>query len=182
MAQYKAFAFGAEVSGKMILSLLNAVPGYENKLRTILSKNNIENPDSGKWYNMQDYLNSLKEVFKLFGPNLLFSIGKHIPKANTVVNEAGDLELALRNLDLMYQENHRGEIGYYKLVSFSSERKEAKLECKNPYPCYVDRGILTMLSRRFKPKEANLINVELDNHCPSRLAGNDVSYYTIVWL
>lgn len=48
--------------------------------------------------------------------------------------------------------NHRnGEIGYYKLISINLKANTAIMNCKNPYPCNFDRGIITTMARKFRP-------------------------------
>jgi hypothetical protein len=183
MAQFQVFTSNSEVSGKMVSAVLKAVPGQEAKIRSMFAQNNIENPEDGKWYAMQDYLNAFQEIFKTFGPSVLFSIGKFLPKNGSFSTPQNSLANAINQMDTFYHEWHRGgEVGHYRLVSYSNERKEAKIECKNPYPCYFDRGILTAISKEYKPDGASLINVELDSSRPNRLAGSDVSYYNIVWV
>ena len=183
MAQLQAITLKTEVSGNMINTLLKAVPNYTSKLLGIFSENNIEHPNSEKWYALQDILNIYKEISRQFGPHVLFTIGKHLSRNNPLSQDYSNLEEALSNLDNMHRYHHRGgEIGSYKLLNYSPERKEAKVECRNPYPCYLDRGILTNLAVKFKPSEASLILVELDRNRPNRLAGGDVSYYNVLWI
>lgn len=183
MAQLQAISLKTEVSGNILNAMLKAVPNYESKILDIFTKNNIEEPKESKWYNFFDVLNTYKEISRQFGPHILFSIGKYLSKSNPLMQDFNSLEEALSNLDLMHRNHHRGgEIGYYKLLSYQAENKEACIECRNPYPCYIDRGILTNLSVKFKPSEASLILVELDSNRPNRLAGSDVSYYNILWV
>ncbi|MCU0443322.1 MAG: hypothetical protein MUE85_00290 [Microscillaceae bacterium] len=183
MAQFVSFDSESKVSGKMICSMLDAVPAYENKIKMILSKYSLDEPDPQQWYEMQDFLSVFKDISKLLGPHLLFAIGKNFPVQLLQNGEVQSLENALRDLDSLYHDHHRGDsVSYYKLISFSQDRKEAKIECKNPYPCYLDRGILTSITQKYKPRGASLVNVELDNDRPSRLGGSDVSYYTIMWV
>jgi hypothetical protein len=47
----------------------------------------------------------------------------------------------------------------------------------NPYPSEFDRGIITSLSRRFKPH----CEVKLDPDKPSRTEGGDSCTYIIEW-
>jgi hypothetical protein len=183
MAQFVTFGAETKVSGKMICSTLDAVPAYENKIKMILSKYNLDDAEPDKWYEMQDFLSVCKDISKLLGPHLLFAIGKNFPVQLPPSGELNSLENALQDLDNLYHNNHRGDtVSYYKLISYSQERKEAKIECKNPYPCYLDRGILTSITQKYKPRGASLVNVELDTDRPNRLGGSDVSYYTIMWV
>ncbi|NJL11744.1 MAG: hypothetical protein HC913_01095 [Microscillaceae bacterium] len=183
MAQYQAFAPDVEISGHILQATLLANPTLEPKVRSIMAEKDLAQFEEQGWYNMQDYLDVVKELGKEFGPSLLFAIGKSISQCLLDQEHPQSLHEALQTLDEMYRANHRGHnIGYYHLLSYSPDYKEAKVECKNPYPCFLDRGILTALSKQFKPKEAQLINVEVDDVRPQRLAGNDASYYNILWV
>lgn len=183
MAQFKVFSNNTEVSGWMLRVALQSAPHQDKKIRDIFKKNSMLHLDNSKWYGMQQYLDAMHEVYQSFGPNLLFQMGKHIVTSSGLPMEASSLEMALYKLDQLYKRNHRGsEIGHYRLVNYNPERKEAQIECKNPYPCYLDRGILSALSRTFIPTGASIINVELNSHMPSRLSGSDRSFYNIIWI
>lgn len=183
MAQLQAISLKTEVSGNFVQAIQQAVPSYESRIKLIFSKYLIEFPESEKWYPLQDILQVYREISMQFGPHLLFSIGKYLSKTNPLAEGFQNLETALLNLDNMQRYHHRGgEVGYYKLLNYSPEKKEAKLECRNPYPCYVDRGILTYLAIKYKPADSSLILVELDTNRPNRLAGGEVSFYNILWV
>jgi hypothetical protein len=179
MAQFIAFDREAEVSGSIVCALSQAA-GQDIQVQKILTKYSLDRAEPQGWYSLQNYLNVLSEISRNFGPHWLFNIGKNISQ-NAVGNEF-DLEGALSQLDSSHHTQHRGgDSGYYKLVSYNKETKEAVIECRNPYPCYFDRGILTNLACRYKPQGASTVHVELEMHRPNRLSGADVSYYTIMW-
>lgn len=183
MAQYIAFSPKVEVSTNLVPSIMAANPQQEQKVRNIFARNGIENIQTSGWFAQQNFLNSYKEVGKNLGPHMLFNIGKSLFESLSFPDEIVLLEDALRSLDDILQQNHReGQNGYYRLLNFDRRKKEASIECKNPYPCYLDRGILTGLSRKFKPQDATLINVQLDTNQPHRLIGAESSIYSILWV
>jgi hypothetical protein len=93
-----------------------------------------------------------------------------------------DLESALKLVGVAYNMRHRsGNTGYVELRSFDAQAKKAVIEYCNPYPCHFERGIVTACARKFKPKDAHLIDVELDKNKKSRLDGADSSFYVITW-
>lgn len=176
-------SYTAEVSGEVICSVLKALPTHEATIRTILSNYSIDNPNPEEWYSMENYLSAFQDISRTLGPHLLFSIGKSLSSNFAPSDEIDSLETVLEHLDEQYHHTHRGNnIGHYKLISFDKEHKEAKIECKNPYPCYLDRGVLMAISQQYKPSGARLITVELDTNRPNRLVGSDVSYYNILWV
>jgi hypothetical protein len=183
MAQYIAFSPKVEVSTNLISSIITAIPQQEKKVRSILARNGIKNIQTSDWFAQQKFLNSYKEVAQNLGPHLLFEMGKSLFDSLNFSKEIKTLEGALNQLDTVLQQSHReGQSGYYRLLSYDRRKKEARVECKNPYPCYLDRGILTGLSRAFKPSDASLINVQLDSNLPHRLIGAESSIYSILWV
>ena len=183
MAQYIAFSPNIEVSTNLISSMIAAIPQQEQKVRNIFARNGIKNTQTSDWFAQQKFLNCYKEVGKNLGPHILFNMGKALFESLSFPDEVTHLEDALQNLDTITQQSHRQvQEGYYRLLSFDRHKKEAQVECKNPYPCYLDRGILTGLSRKFKPQDATLINVQLDTHQPDRLIGAESSTYSILWM
>lgn len=183
MAQFVAFDNKVEVNGETVLSVVNAFPEYmRNYAINILGENGISNPQPGEWYKQQNWLNAFKMIAERFGTSTLFEIGKAIP-ANAKFPPAIDsLEKALNSIDVAYHLNHRyGEIGYYKLTDFKVKQRRATMECKNPYPCEFDRGIITAMVRKFRPKGAAFGEVVLDHSKPSRRKGAESSTYQIEW-
>lgn len=74
--------------------------------------------------------------------------------------------------------NHRnGEIGFYKLVSHDKTNKKIIMQCKNPYPCDFDRGIIISMARKF----VGNVKVVPDETKPSRKNGANDSWYIITY-
>jgi hypothetical protein len=179
MAQFVPFAPNVEVNGETVLATVNAFPEYMRKIALdILKKNGIENPAPGIWYSQKAWLDSFKEVSLKFGSNTLFEIGKAIPANAKFPPEINNIEKALASIDVAYKMNHRnGDIGFYKLVSHDANTKILVMNCKNPYPCDFDRGIITTMARKFK---AGVV-VKLDTTKPSRNEGAEDSWYIITY-
>jgi len=183
MAQFIAFDKNVEVNGQTVLSVVNGVHQlFKSKMFDILAKNNIYDPEADKWYKQTDWLQAFKEIAETIGDNTLFSIGKQIPENAIFPKEIDSLKKALESIDIAYHMNHRGgEIGYYKLIDFHEANQTAMFECKNPYPCHFDRGILTTMVRKFSPASSYKTEVILDSNKKSRIDGNDSSFYIINW-
>ncbi len=181
MAQFVSFSPSTEVQGALVLNFIHTLP-YKSEMESFLADNGFKDPLPQQWYSLQSYLNVYREIAKNYGPNTLFSIGKMMIENFGYLSKVKDLETAVKALNEFYKNNHRGgEVGYYQIINVDLERKEIKVECKNPYPCYLDRGMLTALTKKFKPNGASVFNVELDTNRPNRLIGSDVSVYTIMW-
>jgi hypothetical protein len=181
MAQYQPFSPTVEVAGDSALAFVNAIPAYRDTMVTILKKNNTV-LESGKWYKQGAILNVLKEVGEKYGSNSLFSIGKAIIDHAKLPPFINTLETALNSVNEAYKLNHRnGEIGYYKVLEYNSKNRFAVMECRNPYPSYFDKGLITAFTRRFKPADSILVDVKLDDHLPSRVNGADSCTFRITW-
>ena len=71
-------------------------------------------------------------------------------------------------------------IGNYELTAFSNIDRVATMVCKNPYPTMFDEGLLTQITRKYKPF-GSIEKVELDTSKESRKMGGDSCTYTITW-
>lgn len=182
MAEFKAIAPGVEVNGETVLSVVNAMKGFEDLALDILKNNGIDNPKPGHWYLQQSWLNAFKEIAEKLGVSTLLNIGKAIPENAQFPPEIDSLQKGLSLIDMAYHMNHRGgDIGYYKLIDYSDEKKQAIMECNNPYPSHFDKGIIICFARKFKPVGAISISVDLDETKPTRTNGADSCTYIIKW-
>ena len=182
MAQFIAFDPKVEVNAETVLSIVDAMKGFETLAKQILSKNGIDDPKPGQWFKQQAWLDSFKEISAKLGASTLFNIGKAIPENAKFPPDIDSLQKGLSLIDVAYHMNHRnGEIGYYKLVSYDEQGKVATMECKNPYPSHFDKGIISTFARKFKPANAKNIIVELDSSKPSRLDNAESCWYIVSW-
>jgi len=177
MAQYIPFAPHVEVNGETVLSTVNAFPEYMRAMAIkILENQGIINPLPGHWYSQKAWLDSFKEIADKFGANTLFEIGKTIPANAKFPSDIDSISKGLKSIDMAYKMNHRnGEIGFYKLVSEDPKTNQFVMQCKNPYPCDFDRGIITAIGRKFVPN----VEVMLDKSKPGRKDGANDSWYII---
>ncbi len=183
MAQFIAFEKDAEVAGHAILTCLSCFPEYfRADVERLLKEKDIVDVAPNKWFNLQNYLDVLKEISTRYGASTLFNVGVAIGEGAPSSSEI-TLESALSAWDALYRAHHRHAYrGYIKLLSFDYQAKQAVVEVKTPYPCHFERGIATALSRKFRPQDAGFIDVQLDKSKPSRLDGADSSFYVIFWL
>jgi len=183
MALYIPFDDMVEVNGQTIFSFLDAVSSiFQKKMMEILAKHHIVDLDKTKWYKQTDWLHAFKEIEETVGDHTLFSIGKAIPENAIFPPDIDSLEGALNSINIAYQTNHRGgEIGYYKLMSFDLDVRRASMKSYNPYPDEFDRGIITAVSRKFRPENTSKIVVNIDTSNPQRKKGADSTTYVITW-
>ena len=182
MAQFIAFEEGVEVNGQTILSVVEALQIGKEFRTAILAKHGIENPQPAVWYSQQAWLDAFREIAETIGDRTLFMIGKVIPEHADFPPAIDTLEKALSSIDVAYHMNHRkGEIGHYTLTSFDEEKREATMVCNNPYPSEFDRGIITTMLRRFRPKVSFKYEVILDTNEETRINGGESCTYRILW-
>ncbi len=180
MAQFKAFQHGVEISGDAVLSVIDGFVGSKEKSYNILSEHGIHNPQPGKWYLQQSWLNAFETIANDLGPSTLFSIGRKIPQNAIFPKEIDNIEKALASIDKAYHMNHRnGEIGNY--VYEKTGDKSVRMVCKNPYPCDFDRGIIQEMASRFKPRDCYAVSVTHDNSAPCRKKGHHSCTYHVNW-
>lgn len=183
MAQFIAFEKEAEVAGHAILTCLNCFPEYfRADVERLLKEKNIVDIAPSKWFNLQNYLDVLKEVSNRYGANTLFNVGVAIGNSVPFPPEI-TLEEALSAWDSAYRSHHQNaHLGHIKLLSFDHQTQKAVVEVQTPYPCHFERGIATSFARKCKPQGTGFIDAQLDNSKPSRLDGADSSVYIIIWL
>ena len=180
MAEYKSFQNGVTVNGEAILGVVTALAtGQEARLQ-ILRKHGID-PEPGKWYPLQAWLDAFKEIASSIGTNTLFMIGK------TIADKAkfppiDSIETALNVIDKAYKMNNiGGDVGEYVLKEFNARNKTAVLYCRNPYPSEFDRGLITAIVRKFKPIDSFKAEVLLDTTKETRASGGDSCTFKIAW-
>jgi hypothetical protein len=180
MAQFVGMSTTAQVNGETVYSLVDGMGTFKAKALEILAENGIKDPKPGQWFPQQKWLDAFKKISEALGQNTLFSIGMKIPENAKFPPEIDNITKALQAIDVAYHMNHRnGEIGHYNFESFGP--KSAKMVCKNPFPCAFDRGIITAMAKRFKPKDSVMVTVVHDDAAPCRSKGGDSCTYNVRW-
>jgi|EPASupsiteSAE347_1022098.scaffolds.fasta_scaffold19299_2 hypothetical protein len=177
MAQFQAAEEGVEVSGQAVLAFVNGMERLKNKALEILRENGISNPENGKWYSQQAWLNALKNIAEDLGPYALYCIGVRIPTDAKFPPDIDSLETAFASINTAYYMNHRGgKIGNYTFQK--SPDGSYLFICDNPYPCEFDRGIIEGMGRRFAPAGRHLL-CRHDDSAPCRDKGDESCMYHI---
>ena len=194
MAQFVAFNKDVEVNGETVLSIVDGMGVYRDKAMKFLAGNGIHNPELGKWYSQQQWLNAFKSISESTGGYTLFNIGKKIPENAQFPKEIDTIEKALSAIDVAYHMNHRAHgsvlfnpktgamqegIGHYGFEKLKD--KTIKMVCDNPYPCDFDRGIIEAMAQKFKPGDSIIIMVKHDDTQPCRKKGADSCTYVVSW-
>jgi hypothetical protein len=145
-------------------------------------------PDA--WYPINANLAAMHAILNEGGEGVMYQAGLAILKYFPLPPSIVDMRTALQSLDVVYHMNHRirGEvmfnpangqmlegIGHYAYHPVAN-REEVAIICENPYPCPLDKGLVTACARRF----GKLVKVE---HTPEscRLRGDKRCTYTVTW-
>ena len=180
MAEYKFFTSGCEVAGASIVSLVESLTTGQDTRLQILKKHGIV-PKVGEWYPQQPFLDAFKEIATSIGNHTIFMIGKAIPE-KVQFPPIDSVNTALQVIDQAYKMNQRGgDSGEYTLSEFDEKNKTAVMVCRNPYPSEFDRGIITAILRKFRPKGSFKADVILDNTKETRSKGADSCTFNIFW-
>ena len=180
MAQFVSYDANAETLGSQIVAFVEAIPMGKDFRMKVLAKHGIA-PQPDRWYSQQRWLDAMKEVYERLGPHSLFMLGLSVIE-KTEFPPVADLKDALELLDDFYRKYHRGgKIGGYSLLAFDPEVKQAILRSSTPYASDYDRGLITGIVRRFKPKKLSLEKVVLDETKETRQKGGDSCTFVISW-
>jgi predicted hydrocarbon binding protein len=177
MSVFEPVNDGVEVQGSAILAIVNGVPGpFAQRAEQILADNGIDDLREEGWYPQDAYLDAYEEIAQRVGSKTLRQIGRAIPE-NAAWPPGVETPLAaLKSIDDAYHMNHRGgEVGYYEVTRLDDT--SARVECKNPYPCEFDQGLIEGTARAFTDTLTTLEKVE--GTC--RDEGDDVCIYEIEW-
>ena len=197
MGQFIAMVPDVEVSGAGIRSIMHAMGPFQKVGADILSSHHITQVNPNKWYALQDFLDTLKDIYNRLGTAVLFEIGKQIPQDAVFPPDIRTFEDAIASIDVAYHMNHRrgGKvmfdpihrtmlegIGHDRYIPSSDpSRNPPQVICDNPHPCDFDRGIITTMARRFKPAGALLMQVVHAPSPPCRNSGDHLCTYEINW-
>ena len=180
MAEYKSFQEGITVNGEAILGLVTALSTGQDTRLQILKKHGI-NPEPGKWYSQQAWLDAFKEIASDIGNHTVFMIGKTIPE-KAKFPPIDNIETALKVIDQAYKMNNKGgDVGEYTLKNFDEINKTAVMVCRTPYPSEFDRGLFTAIVRKFRPAGSLKADVTLDTSKETRSKGADSCTFNIAW-
>lgn len=117
----------------------------------------------------------------------LFNLGKQLAESIQFPAEVLTLTDALGFLNKQYScrssTKYAEPTVYFEVLDNNSQRREMRVLCTNQYATEIDKGLLTIMIKKFKPKEAKFFHVEhytrLYNPQPSI---TNQHIYLISWL
>jgi hypothetical protein len=179
MAQFRTYSPAVQVNGQTVLSVVHGMGAFAKTGLDTLARHGIQSPNPAGWYPQQQWLSAFEDIAKSIGPRTLFQIGQSIPANAKFPPGIDSVEKALQAIDVAYHLNHRGgEIGHYRFSPTGP--KSGVMECRNPYPCEFDRGIIEAMVRRFAV-ESLAMKVTHDPSKPCRSRQGDSCTFLVSW-
>ena len=179
MTLFEAFDQDVEVNGETVLAIVDGMGILKDRAIGFLEENGIKDPQKGKWYSQQAWLNTFRSISKRVGDKTLEMIGMKIPENANWIEGIDSIHSALESIDKAYHLNHRGgEIGNYGFEKTSD--RSAKMVCTNPYPDHFDLGIIKATANKFAP-EGTVVDVMIDKSSEIRGEGGNSTTYIITW-
>ena len=197
--QFKSFEDGIEVNGRTIYSIVDGFRVVKSIPMRILRDHGIGEVaedertlkiKANEWYPQQKWLEAFEEISESMGDVVLYQIGLKIPENAQFPPWVNDIHSAIKSIDIAYHMNHRKNgkpmfdpetgniqegIGHYGYKAIEG-KNQIECECRNPYPCEFDRGIVTTMAGKFN-KSATV------KHAPGscRKNGAESCLYVINW-
>jgi len=187
---------GIEVTGEALGAMIDAFRQYPSIVMKYLTKHGLIDSKQGQidrtaYYPLATWLAVFQAIAKDVGINSLYTIGKRIPENTPLPPHIKDIRTALTGIDVAYHASHRkhgkpmwdpvtGEmlegIGHYKCELPAGEQKTIVV-ADSPYPCELDRGIVSGFATRFEP----FAKIAHDNTAPCRKKGAGSCTYIVSW-
>jgi len=196
--QFKAFEDGIEVNGTTVHSVVDGFGNFKTLAKLHLLDVGIGETIDGEfkvelegWYPQSSWLKAFERIAKEIGDSPLKQIGLKIPENAIFPDSIVDIETAIQSIDVAYHLNHRKNgkilfdtstgkmeegIGHYGCEKIPGQNLII-CECKNPYPCQFDLGIITTMAKKFEIT-ASVLH---DNSKPCRKNGADSCTYIVTW-
>ena len=202
--QFRAFEPGIEVYGPSIDAIIEGFSLFPTIALEKLAQRGIGEIraaasggkseiiiDRTKWYSQEKWLAAFEDISQAVGSQVMFKIGCQVPKHAPFPPTVTDIHSGIKAIDIAYHMNHRKNgrvmfdpttgnmlegIGHYAYEKGDVQRK-IFVNCKNPYPCDLDRGIVQTIAHKFEPTAQ--INHEKGGSCRKR--GQDNCIYAVVW-
>jgi hypothetical protein len=179
MAQFRAFSNGVQVNGQTVLSVVKGMGAFAQTGTDILERHGIRALEPTAWYPQQAWLDAFQEISRSIGRRTLGQIGQSIPNSAKFPDGIDSVEKALGSMDAAYHMNHRGgDIGHYSFTK--TAEKKGVMECRNPYPCDFDHGIIQAMVKRFGAA-GTTPKIVHDDSKPCRSKNGDTCTFSIAW-
>lgn len=196
--EYVSYEPGIEIAGSGLNVVLDSFQNFTYLASQIMLSEGIGEDDGTglvtvnpeDWYPLENYLKALQRMTKEVGDQVVYQGGLAVPKHAKFPPTVQDIHAALGSVDVAYHMNHRKNgvpmfdpatgtmlegIGHYHYQRVDA--RKITLVCANPYPCELDRGLITAMAKRFEPNS----NVVHDRSKPCRKQGAESCTLLVTW-
>jgi len=136
---------GIEVTGEWVRTVAAGVEKFSadsrESARTVLRDAGLAEADPGEWYSLAGYINAVATIHDLVGDQAVHALGQRVARTVPFPDDAESVPAALAALDEACRAGHRGgDLGGYAFRQIGDD--DGRVECRTPYPCAFDRGIV----------------------------------------
>jgi hypothetical protein len=168
-----------QVNGQTVLSVVKGMGAFVQRGSEILEQHGIKAPEPMAWYPQQAWLDAFQEISKSIGSRTMSQIGQSNPNSAKFPPGIDSVEKGLNSMDTAYHMNHRGgEIGHYTFTK--TGEKKGVMECRTPYSCDFEGGIIQAIVKRFGPS-GTTPKIVHDDSTPCRSKNGDSCTFSISW-
>ena len=134
-----------EVTGEWVRAVAAGVEKFSvdsrESARTVLEDADLAGAEPGEWYALAGYVDAVAGIHDLVGDHAVHALGQRIARAVPFPDDAESVPDALAALDEGCRAGHRGgDLGGYAFRQIGDD--DGRVECRTPYPCAFDRGIV----------------------------------------
>lgn len=156
----------ATVNAAVVRALLAAMGPFRGRGETILRACGIGEVDEEEWVPLHAYVRAVRTIRERMGPNTVFQIGRQIARHVQLPGGTPGFEKVLALVGISFDMNHRGVP--QGAVTFQLENpRTATLVSASPYPCELDRGVISGFFQLLPDAPATVEAVR-DEPCKSR--------------
>ena len=154
---FRSFSIYTEVTGRMIVKMLEACGGYLDQVLSIFKHFGLSEIEPEDWIPEQTYLDALHQVASRTSPVLLNRMGAALADLALCLPGAKIDESILLLNQYYHRWHRRGEPGDFRLLRSNPEIPSIVVQCRHAYPCEVDMGLFKRLVQRITQKQQVMV-------------------------
>lgn len=163
--RYRAFDPAGVIRSQTLKAVFHVLQ-MERQRKDLLTQFSLpDESQMGEWISWQTWLNMLEYIEEHYSGKTVYSIGLQIINVSVWPQNIHTMHEGLNALDIAYKMNIRGEkIGSYEIEG--KGLRSVRIVCDTPNPADFDCGIITGITRKFKPLGAVRVRVEPEETTP----------------
>jgi hypothetical protein len=166
----------AETSGREILFILENMGTYQKLGEMLVKKNGIFVTSREQWFPLKKWVNALKQIVDVMGPNSLHTLGKRCGSKLEFPEDVQYVGTSMSYLKELYKKNYKLEDDHH-ILTFLTDTK-LKIESVSVYPCEYESGLLESILMDFSTGDCKIYH-EPSDAC--RKKGKLACSYILEW-